>query len=345
MIEDTRGNLLTADAEALVNTVNCVGHMGKGIALQFKQAYPDDFKAYAKACRAGEVEPGRMFIHATGLLINPKYIINFPTKRHWRGPSRIDDIETGLVALARDIERLGIKSVAIPPLGCGNGGLGWDVVRPMIVRALEHLADVQVLLYGPRGAPAAKNMPVRTAPPKMTVARALFVKLMEQYLVPAYRLTSLEIQKLAYFLQEDGEALQLNYEAGPYGPYAHNLNMVLQRIEGHFTRGYGDSPKPDVEIELMPGAVEAAETFLGENKVSTDRLARVADLIDGFESPYGMELLSSVHWVVAHGDTPADDVEAAIARVHAWNPRKKKVLKSHHMKVAWQRLKEHGWLS
>jgi O-acetyl-ADP-ribose deacetylase (regulator of RNase III) len=345
MIEDVKGNLLTADAEALVNTVNCVGHMGKGIALQFKQAYPDDFKAYASACRADEVKPGHMFIFETGLLLNPKYIVNFPTKRHWHGPSRIEDIEAGLDALARDVERLGIKSIAVPPLGCGNGGLAWDVIRPMIVRTFEQLPDVRVLLYAPVGAPGAAEMPVSTERPQMTVARALFVKLMQEYLKPAYRLTLLEIQKLAYFLQEAGEPLRLRYEAGLYGPYAHNLNMVLERIEGHFTRGYGDSQKPDVEIELLPGSVEEADAFLTDKKESTDRLARVAELIEGFETPYGMELLSSVHWVLVHGGAPASDVDTAIERVHGWNDRKKALLKPEHVRTAWRRLADRGWIN
>ena len=345
MIEDTKGNLLTADAEALVNTVNCIGHMGKGIALQFKQAHPDDFKAYARACGAGEVKPGRMFIHETGLLMNPKYIINFPTKRHWRGPSRIEDIEAGLEALATDVERLGIRSVAVPPLGCGNGGLDWGVVRPMIVRAFERLPGVRVLLYAPLGAPEAVDMPVRTERPRMTVARALFVKLMQEYLKLDYRLTLLEIQKLAYFLQEAGEPLRLKYEAGHYGPYAANLNKVLERIEGHFTRGYGDSRKPDVEIELLPGSVEEADTFLIDKKESTGRLARVAELIEGLETPYGMELLSSVHWVLAHEAPPASDIDTAVERVHGWNDRKRELLKPEHVRTAWRRLKDRGWVA
>ena len=103
MIEYRTGDILTTDAEALVNTVNCVGIMGRGIALQFKNAFPANFKAYAAACNRGEVQPGRMFVFETGTLGNPKYIINFPTKRHWRGKSRMEDIDTGLVALAREI--------------------------------------------------------------------------------------------------------------------------------------------------------------------------------------------------------------------------------------------------
>ena len=129
MIRFKTGNILAEDAEALVNTVNCVGVMGRGIALQFKNAFPDNFKAYVAACRSGAVRPGRMFVFETGTLTNPRYIINFPTKRHWRGNSRLEDIKAGLTDLTRQIRERGIRSIAIPPLGSGLGGLEWDVVR------------------------------------------------------------------------------------------------------------------------------------------------------------------------------------------------------------------------
>jgi O-acetyl-ADP-ribose deacetylase (regulator of RNase III) len=151
MIEIRQGNLLTEPAEALVNTVNCVGVMGKGIALQFKQAFPDVFKQYKKTCDAGEVQPGKMFTVLTGGFLEPQYIINFPTKRHWKGASRLDDVRSGLVALVAEVERLGIKSIAIPPLGCGNGGLDWAVVKPMIIETFVDLPHVQVLLFEPPG--------------------------------------------------------------------------------------------------------------------------------------------------------------------------------------------------
>jgi O-acetyl-ADP-ribose deacetylase (regulator of RNase III) len=344
MIEPGKGNLLEADVEALVNTVNCVGHMGKGIALQFKQAYPDNFAAYQKAVRASEVRPGSMFVFETGLVINPRFIINFPTKRHWRGKSRMEDIDSGLVGLVREIKTRSIRSIAVPPLGCGNGGLDWHEVRPRILKALEPLADLRVLLYTPSGAPAPVEMPVRTEVPKMTVARALFVKSIDQYRQLSYRLTLLEIQKLAYFLQESGEPLRLRYEAGHYGPYAQNLNKVLERIEGHFIRGYGDSQKPDVEIDLLDGAVEQADEFLHEHDESKGRLERVSALISGFETPYGMELLSSVHWVAAHGEPKAQSAEAATNAVHGWNDRKRNMFKPEHIAVAWQRLNEEQWV-
>jgi len=344
MMRDATGNLLEADAEALVNTVNCVGFMGKGIALQFKQAWPDNFEAYAKASKAGEIRPGRMFIWETGRMINPKFIINFPTKRHWRGKSRIEDIKSGLRALIGEVRRLGIRSVAVPPLGCGNGGLNWKDIRPLIEAAFAELPDTEVLLYSPQGAPATKTMPVNTAKPGMTASRALFIKLMHQYGTLNYRRTLLEIQKLGYFLQESGEPLRLRFEAGIYGPYAANLNKVLELLEGHYIRGYGDSQKPDAEIELLSGAVENADAFLTSHPESVARLARVAELIEGFETPYGMELLSTVHWVCTHGDPNATSAEAAISSVQSWNDRKRDMFRCEHIRLAHQRLRELAWI-
>ena len=158
MITYTTGNILEAETEALVNTVNCVGIMGKGIALQFKQAHPDNYAQYVRACEAGEVQPGRMLITQTGSILPPHYIINFPTKRHWRGKSRLEDIDAGLEALKADIQRLGIRSIAIPPLGCGSGGLAWSDVRPRIEQALASLEGVQIAVYAPQGAPAPNAM-------------------------------------------------------------------------------------------------------------------------------------------------------------------------------------------
>ncbi len=342
MVEEGHGNLLRADAEALVNTVNTVGYMGKGIALQFKQAFPDNFKAYSWAVKAGDVSPGRMFVFRTGLVTNPHFIINFPTKRHWRGRSRMEDIDSGLQALTQEIRRLGIRSVAIPPLGCGNGGLDWREVRPRIIAAMAAIPEVRVLLFEPRGAPAPNEMPIGTRRPAITSGRAVLIKLMQQYSTLEYRLTLLEIQKLAYFLQEAGEPLRLRYEAGHYGPYAANLNNALERMEGHFVRGYGDSQKPDAEIGLLEGAAEAADAALATAPSSRERLARVGRLIEGFETPYGMELLSSVHWVAKHqGATTAPQATQAIG---AWNERKRRMFSPTHIAVAWGQLVEEAWI-
>ena len=344
MIENGMGNLLKADAEALVNTVNLVGYMGKGIALQFKQAFPENFLAYQKAIRRGEIGPRRVFTFATDRLTNPKYIINFPTKRHWRGKARIEDIVGGLESLVAEVIRLGIHSIAVPPLGCGNGGLNWREVEPLIRTAFAQVPEVRAIVFPPVGAPLADSMPVATTRPKMTVARALLIKLMEQYGELQYRLTLLEIQKLAYLLQEAGEPLRLNYEAALYGPYAHNLNKVLERIEGHFIRGYGDSQKPDTEITLLQEAVLEADSYLTGRDTSTARLRKVGKLIEGFETPYGMELLASVHWVSQRAESPASSPDQAFERIHGWNDRKRQMVRENHVRVAWNQLKAEGWI-
>lgn len=157
MIELTHGDILRADAEALINTVNCVGVMGHGIALQFKRAFPANFASYALACKRDEVQPGRMLVVETGQLTNPRFLVNFPTKRHWKDKSRIEDIDAGLDALIAEVKRLRIRSIAVPPLGCGLGGLDWADVRPRIERAFAALPDVRVLVYEPSGPPQSQR--------------------------------------------------------------------------------------------------------------------------------------------------------------------------------------------
>lgn len=343
MIEPTQGNLLEADAEAIVNTVNCVGVMGKGIALQFKQAFPDNFTYYAKACDEKKVKPGQMLVFKSGGILNPKYIINFPTKRHWKAKSKIEDIESGLVNLIEQVKSLEIRSIAVPPLGAGLGGLAWPAVKKRIEEAFEGLPDVRVLLFEPVGAPAAENMPIRTAQPNMTPGRALLIRLLELYGSQGYRHSLLEVQKLAYFLQEAGEPLRLQYVANTFGPYAENLNFVLQRIEGHFIRGYGDR-SAKAEIRLMPEATEMAKEFLKNKPEAEKHLKRVKKLIEGFETPYGMELLSTVHWVVKHEKSIRGDLDEIRMRVGSWNQRKKVLMKPQHIQKAYSRLEQQGWI-
>ncbi len=252
MIELKKGNLLATDAEALINTVNTVGVMGKGIALQFKKAFPENYEEYKKACDEGRVVPGQMFIVDRESLTNPHYIINFPTKRHWRGKSKIEDIENGLASLVEDVNGLGIKSVAVPPLGCGLGGLSWKKVYTLMKEAFSKAPDVNWMVFEPSGAPKAKEMVNKTTRPQMTKGRAAVLGLIDRYLVPGYDypISLLEIQKLVYFLTESGEHLnQVTFEKATYGPYADVLRNVLERIDGHFISGYGDGKnKPDVPI-------------------------------------------------------------------------------------------------
>lgn len=348
MIEFAKGNLLEAPVEALVNTVNTVGVMGKGIALQFRQAFPAMFRDYEKACKNGEVQIGRMHLFDLGGLAGgPQWIINFPTKNHWRAGSRMDDIESGLTDLVDTVRKLGIRSIALPPLGCGNGGLDWNSVRPRIEAAFANLPSVRVLLYAPFGAPAAAAMLNRTETPKMTLSQAALVALMDRYLKGLLDpfVSLLEIHKLMYFLNVSGEPLpKLNFSKGRYGPYSPTLRHDLIRMESHLTKGFGQGvDNPGVPIELLPGAVEFAEAFLASYPETEARMARVASLIQGFEDSYGMELLGSVHWVMQHDPATRDDPEHAIAAVQAWNERKQRLLKPEHIRKAWYRLRDQGW--
>jgi O-acetyl-ADP-ribose deacetylase (regulator of RNase III) len=340
----TRGDLLKQDnVDAIVNTVNCVGIMGKGIALQFRNKWPENFRAYEAACKAKLVRPGCMFVFDSGGLVKPNFIINFPTKEHWRGKSRIEFIRDGLVDLVAQVRRLGIQSIAIPPLGCGNGGLDWTEVKPLIESAFAKIPDIEVRLFPPDGAPEAKSMEVRTERPRMTPGRAAILKLLDTYRTLGYGLSKIEVQKLAYFLQEAGEALNLPFEKHAYGPYSDTLRHVLNRMEGHFIRGHGDGVV-DAEIEPVAEAMTEAETFVQAHghEAMAERVGRVGDLIDGFQSPYGMELLATVHWVAKHDGAATE--EEAFRAVRAWNERKRALMTPEHVAAAWNRLEKAGWL-
>lgn len=345
MIEFTSGDILKDDAEAIVNTVNCVGIMGRGIALQFKNACPENFKAYEAACKREEVQPGRMFVYEVGQLTTPRYIINFPTKRHWRGKSRIEDIESGLKALVSEIRQRGIRSIAIPPLGSGLGGLDWNDVRPRIEAAMRELPAVRVRIFEPKGAPASDVMHHSREVPTMTAGRAALVELMGRYIRGLLdpTITLLEVHKLMYFMQEAGEPLRLKYVKAPYGPYAENLRHVLRAIEGHLVAGYADGgDAPDKPLTLVPGAVDDANAFLEANALTRERFDRVGRLVEGFETPFGLELLATVHWVARH-ESPGRKSADVVERTYAWNDRKRQFT-PRQIGIALNVLTKQGWL-
>lgn len=342
MIEFRQGDIFEANAEALVNTVNCVGVMGRGIALQFKEAFPDNFKAYAAACKRQELQPGKMFVFERHQLRNPKFIINFPTKRHWRGQSRIGDIEAGLQSLVKEIRERQIKSIAIPPLGSGLGGLDWGQVRPRIEKALAALEDVSVIVFEPLQ--AAREARKAAKVPDMTAGRAALVGLMGRYLAGLLdpSLTLLEVHKLMYFMQEAGEPLRLRYVAAPYGPYADNLRHVLRQIDGYFVSGYADNgDAPGKELSLVPGSAADAEKFLLDHPATRARFGRVAELVEGFETPFGLELLSTVHWVCTRDQ--ATDASELVAKVYSWNDRKRQ-FSPRQILLAREVLARKGWI-
>jgi O-acetyl-ADP-ribose deacetylase (regulator of RNase III) len=285
-----------------------------------------------------------MFVFETGQLTNPRYIINFPTKRHWRGKSRMEDIEAGLKALVDTIRRYNIRSIAVPPLGSGLGGLDWPEVKLRIEAALQPLSDVCIIIYEPEGAPATEKMVHNLKVPTMTAGRAALVELMHRYLGGLLDpfVTLLEVHKLMYFMQEAGEPLRLKYQKALYGPYAENLRHVLHAIEGHFVSGYADGgDTPDKQLQLVPGAIEDATTFLQQHADTSTRFDKVAELVDGFESPFGLELLSSVYWIMKN--EPVNSVDDVISHTYAWNDRKRQFT-LRQIALAVDVLSRKGWV-
>lgn len=345
MITLISGNILESNAEAIVNTVNCVGVMGRGIALQFKNAHPENFNQYKKACDAGEVEPGKMLVHETRSLHGPRWIINFPTKRHWKGASKIGDIKLGLTALAEEVRSRGIKTIAIPPLGAGLGGLDWGLVRPLIVSTFEAMPGVTALVYEPRPANDREVEFRASKVPKLTPGRATLVGLIQRYLAGMLDpgITLLEVHKLMYFMQVAGEPLRLSFVKAPYGPYAENLRHVLAAIEGHLIVGYSDGgDAPDKELRLVPGAVADATACLKGNPHTQKNFDRVVELVEGFESAYGLELLATVHWVLV--GNPVLNGESLRYAVHSWASHKAKFTQA-QIDMARDRLSSKGWLA
>jgi O-acetyl-ADP-ribose deacetylase (regulator of RNase III) len=307
MFKYTQGNLLQAQTEALVNTVNEVGVMGKGIALMFRDAFPGNSRAYEAACKLREVRVGHMFAVKDRDLMGERWIINFPTKKHWRNPSKLEWIRSGLEDLARVVRENNIRSIALPPLGCGNGGLPWSQVRREIESALGDLDDVEIVVYEPTA--AYQNAPKREGVQALTPARAMIAELVRKYMVVGLECTNLEVQKLGWFLnrvirkQSLPDPLQLQYAANKFGPYADNLRHLLNGLDGsylHCEKRLSDagpldliwfdaSKRPEVDAYL---ASEPCRPYLSA-------LEETTQWIDGFESPLSMELLATVDWLIS----------------------------------------------
>ncbi|WP_086818701.1 macro domain-containing protein [Allokutzneria sp. NRRL B-24872] len=352
MIRFAFGNLLRADVEAVVNPVNCVGVMGKGLALQFKRAFPEIVEPYENACATGEIQPGRVQTIDRGAGEKPRWILNVPTKRHWRQPSRLDDVEAGAAALAESIERQGIRSVAVAPLGCGNGGLDWFVVLPILLKHLAPLESVDVVIYPPAGAPAPEDMPNRSLRPSMTSRRAgvivlfaEFVRRSESFRVAfqADSLARLEMQKLVYFAQVRSDDRYWDFERGRYGPYSHGLERELRSWEGHFLIGFGDATDKVMElrpVRLLPDAIKQAdgERLFRQQEVIDD----VLKLLVGWENTYELELLATVLFLSEC--KLASSAEGAYEIIQKWDAPAR-LFTSRHVRIAWRHLCEQGWIA
>ena len=308
MVTFTQGNLLDADADALVNTVNTVGVMGKGVALMFKEAFPANFKEYERACKDKRVRLGEMFVTERKDLLGPKWIINFPTKGHWKYPSQMKWIEDGLVDLVRVIKERQIGSIAIPPLGSGNGGLEWSEVRSRIENVLGDLKDVKVIVYEPTA--KYQNVAKRSGVEKLTPARALIAEMVRRYSILGIECSLLEVQKLGYFLERSVTTLGLenkfNFEFGAnkFGPYSDKLKHLLNGLDGsylHCDKRIADAgPFEPIRFDDAKKDMVAAFLTTPETKAYRPALNATTELIDGLESPHGMELLSTVDWLVNH---------------------------------------------
>ena len=354
MITFTEGNLLEADVEALVNTVNTVGVMGKGIALMFKERFPDNFREYYKACKSKSLNVGTLFVTEPRELDGPRWIVNFPTKTHWRGDSRLEWIVSGLEALQEFVIANDVKSIAIPPLGAGNGGLDWSIVKPKIEAALGNLR-ADVLVYEPTT--KYQNVAKRSGIEKLTPARALIAEMVRRYWVLGFECSLLEVQKLAWFLTRsiamdhlDIDPLKLTFEANRFGPYAHSLTKLLDGLDGsylHSDKRIADSRATDLVEFRLPRADVVKAFINSEAKNYRNALERTTSLIGGFESPFGMELLATVDWLIFK-----EHVEPNVASVREglqhWTyedgaHRKVRLFDEHAVEVALSRLNDHGF--
>ncbi len=355
MIRFTQGNLLAARAEALVNTVNTVGVMGKGIALMFKERFAENYRAYAAACKAKQVHTGKMFVTEVNELDGPRWIVNFPTKQHWRAPSQMAWVTEGLQDLRRFLIVQQVKSIALPPLGAGNGGLDWADVRAQIEAALGDL-ETEVLVFEPIA--QYQNVAKRSGVEKLTPARALIAELVRRYWVLGMECSLLEIQKLAWFLERAIERfspgdnpMALQFVAHKYGPYASRLNHLLNNLDGsylHCDKRISDADPLDV-IWFDDERKIFLQTYLKSSEVKryTRALEHTATLIDGFESPFGMELLATVDWLMVKQDV-AGNVPALREGLRQWQggaeaaERKARLFDDRALGIALERLQRHA---
>ncbi|MDR3697136.1 macro domain-containing protein [Mucilaginibacter sp.] len=328
------GNILEAKADALVNTVNTVGVMGKGIALQFKNEFPENYKEYTDAVNRKEITVGKVQIVPVNGLNGVKYVVNFPTKAHWRYPSKMEWIKDGLKDLHEKVKALKIESIAVPPLGCGNGGLNWEDVKPIIVEALSDL-EINVFVYEPSLAiKEALKKEEKPSAAKLTPARAMLLYLLYKYRALGEFASEFAAEKLSYFLQRFGETqLKLDFKKGLYGPYSGKVRHVLYALNGYYIKGYEQKEaKPFETLELVASKRDEVKDFIDKSASVTEkeRLDKVAEFIQGFESPYGLELLATVDFLShTHSLTDAESIKKEL-----WSQRKKDLFPLHHIQLA-----------
>lgn len=341
MITYTTGDLFEAQTEAIVNTVNTVGVMGKGIALQFKNRFPENYQIYKKACDQSLLKIGDLLITENNSLFF-KYIINFPTKKHWRNPSKYEYVEKGLDALIEEVKIRNIKSVALPPLGAGNGKLEWDKVKEMLNEKLKALPEVDFIIFEPQARFEARDN-IKKAVHNLTPIRAMLLDSFEHYNRIEDSLNLLVAQKLAYFLQRIGEPLRLEYSKGWYGPYARTLEKVLQTMNGSYLVYQAQTNKPSNPITLVPEKrMEIEKQLTALTASQKEHLNTLKEFIYGFETAFGLELLATVDWIKNH--KPELTFEEVHSEISLWTHRKASLIKLHHVKVAYNHLENNKQL-
>jgi O-acetyl-ADP-ribose deacetylase (regulator of RNase III) len=341
-----KGNLLEAQTQALVNTVNTVGVMGKGIALQFKEAFPMNFKLYAAACKRKELQPGKLLVVKEQTLQGEKIIINFPTKTEWYMKSKYEYVEEGLKELVRVIDEYKIESIAIPPLGCGNGGLQWDKVKDIIEKYLGHLKQVYIQVFEPNEAVKEilkqqdTNKEVRLTP-----ARAMLLYAMFYYESLGENASLFVANKLAYFLQRLGEKTlnKLKFEAHHYGPYAVQVEHLLHNINGKYLKGLEQmNAKAFEPLELQYDKIQEVSDYVKKelNAEQRARLSNLIKLIDGFQSALSLEILATVDYVKK--ENPGMKQEDIIKTIHNWSDRKRKLFQAKYIQIAASHLQHYS---
>lgn len=347
MLHYSKGDLLQSRAQALVNPVNTMGIMGKGIALQFKEAFPANFKLYAAACKNKELEPGKLLSNwDTNLLYGRKLIINFPTKTNWRLPSKYEYIEKGLVALRDLIRKENIQSVALPPLGCGNGGLDWNIVQPMIENYLGNLpADIFVYSLNENIKALLQQQGRKKREAKLTPARAQLLYALFVYESMGESSSLFAANKLAYFLQRIGQPLKLEFKPYYYGPYAIGVEKVLYELNGTYLDGLEQGKAAPFEpLKLKYERWEEIKKYVETELEQQDktRLQSLLQLINGFCSERSLEVLATTDFILQeHPDYQIADIMQAISR---WSYCKSSLFTTDHVLIAYDHLKQHKHL-
>jgi len=341
-----KGNLLEAPTQALVNTVNTVGVMGKGIALQFKEAFPMNFKIYTAACKKKALQTGQLLVVKEQTLGGEKIIINFPTKTEWFMKSKYEYVEEGLKELAKVMEEYKIESIAIPPLGCGNGGLKWEKVKPMIEKYLGHLTQVDIQVFEPNEAiKEILKQQVTTKAVKLTPARAMVLYAMFYYESLGENASLFVANKLAYFLQRLGEKSlnKLKFEASHYGPYAVQVEHLLHHVNGPYLKGLEQmNVKAFEPLELQYDKMKEVSDYIRKELNSEQRtiLSNLVKLIDGFQSALSLEILATVDFV--RKDNLSISQEDIVKTIHDWSDRKRKLFQEKYIQIATNHLQDYS---